>query len=275
MKFMILASIALFVGFFGCAKENAIVNPNSTNGRVPLVTLNGITIAPPVSNALAKTAGTDPLKIMQASSHPKLAIIWFFQTVHGDTFLVEYKEFNKEWPLRFSVDLFNTPPTTALMSYDSLNPNSKIGMGVFLLVNDTKNDGLFNPVNLDSIAKEMAGNITDSIQDFINNYPYMRSENKDWVIGTSKRHFVIYCSDQKAANYVETVWDHKERDKIVSEVLPGYNLMQAINIRHDGSDPSFPGTIQDGFERVNFSEEIQFLVSDDWKTIYWETIDVE
>ncbi|MBL8027374.1 MAG: hypothetical protein JNL74_13220 [Fibrobacteres bacterium] len=240
---LIFKSMVCLIGaaalFTGCSKEHGVLSADDASLKKELFSISGFASLIPNSNyALSKVSETLPTEVIKAleeSKYPKIALVWSDRNEVGDIsvddqispFCVATKT---TWPLNFNIRCFDAPSQFADYGDISLNNTSfknKIALATIWLFNDTQND---NYVDL-HIKPDTSTIRTEQ-------YFYLRQPNKDWLLGIAKYHFVVYVADSQVASaynhWADSLIHAKnvnEGDEVWTNLKPGYNLMEAVNVR--------------------------------------------
>jgi hypothetical protein len=221
---LLLCTLCCTAGFIGCGN----VVDNNDDVRENLISLTLETCSPDNIALGKKSSFLSPTDIIAQADNPKVAIIWsgmpysdewVYSTENTDTLCVT-PDITASWPLKISFNLKDPPVVTAHLKD---HPESKIAVGFFVLFNDGNRNGRF-----DEIVQKYNDEFEERITPF-GPYGYYNSsswngkdtfvsqpvqsltqQGKDWVIGFSSRHGIVWASDQRACDWLNKNYTYQD-----------------------------------------------------------------
>ncbi|MGE5671208.1 MAG: hypothetical protein ACM31E_07170, partial [Fibrobacterota bacterium] len=212
---------AVFIGVGNVVDDNADVREN-------LISLTLETRAPDNLALGKKSSFLSPTDIIAEANNPKVAIIWIgmpygdewvYSTENIDTLCVT-PDIKASWPLKISFNLKDPPDVTAHLKD---HPESKVAVGFFVLFNDGNRNGQFDEYVEILDGKVYPYSTPIGPYDYFDKYritgndtvisPPMQSltqREKDWVIGCSVRHGIVWASDQRACDWLNKKFTSQE-----------------------------------------------------------------
>jgi hypothetical protein len=221
---LLIFTLCCCAGFIGCGK----VVDNNDDVRDNLISLTLETRSPDNLALGKKGSFLSPTDIIAQADNPKVAIIWMGMPLSDewvlsnenlDTLFVT-PDIKASWPLRISFNLKDPPEITANMKD---HPESKVAVGFFVLFNDGNRNGRFDEYVQRFQGEEPFGITPFGPYDyFLPDHPSIKDtavsppmqsltqQGKDWVIGLSVRHSIVWASDQRACDWLNRKFTYQE-----------------------------------------------------------------
>jgi hypothetical protein len=205
-----------------CSERYPLISPDDASLRQPLEVIE----ASPSPYHLSDTK----TRIIADSKNPKILLNWVSTTMSdpwkNNAILEMQSGTTTLFPVTYKVAIYTLPREEYLLRLPVNQGRSMVGFALIKLLNDTDNNNAINdlipqPFNLDSI----------------NDYPYVRTLDKDWLFGASFQHYIVYCSDDTAVNYLTDTMFARARYVVAKgpdtepSIRPGYNIVSVKRIQ--------------------------------------------